>query len=166
MKSGWRHTAKFAGSVHGVVVHMTTDTFLPLRAGIRSPMPDLCGNFTYTDGDVSSEYSTSASARAVSHDIHQSTGFFLLYTPPFSTNLPNSLMIVASYEWSMVRYGESQSANTPSRLNSSRCIFTYFSAYSRHSFLISCLLIPFFLGPSCLSTWCSIGSPWQSLPGG
>ncbi|MFC1566632.1 hypothetical protein ACFL4A_02200 [bacterium] len=35
----------------------------------------LNGNFTNTDGDLWSAYSTSASANAVSHDLHQYTGF-------------------------------------------------------------------------------------------
>ena len=50
--------AKFAGSVHGVVVQITMLAW-PANS------PRTIGNFTYTAGSVRSTYSTSASASAV-----------------------------------------------------------------------------------------------------
>ncbi len=57
--------ARLAGSVHGVVVQMTKETFLPLSFGTRSATSGPAGKATYTDGLAWSSYSTSASASAV-----------------------------------------------------------------------------------------------------
>ncbi len=68
-------------------------------------------------------------------------------------------------------YGLSQSPKTPSRLNSSRWIWTYFAAYARHLPIFSSGSIARRTStdavsrPSSLSTWCSMGRPWQSQPG-
>jgi hypothetical protein len=72
--SGCTATARLAGSVHGVVVQMAA-------AGAERPASGVGGGSTngyatYAEGDVMSAYSTSASASAVVHDAHQSTGFF------------------------------------------------------------------------------------------
>ena len=97
IKSGCRHTARFAGRVHGVVVHMTTETFLPDNAGISEPRSSFNGNLTKIEGDFSSAYSISASARAVLQLQHQWIGFLLLKRLPSRANLPHSAAIVASY---------------------------------------------------------------------
>ena len=54
---------RFAGNVHGVVVQISNDVLGSSTSG----------NFTMTDGSVSSQYSISASARAVSHLGHHVT---------------------------------------------------------------------------------------------
>ena len=43
---------RFAGSVHGVVVQMITNTLRPASAGSINAGSLLSGNFTYTDGLV------------------------------------------------------------------------------------------------------------------
>src|SRR5258706_10627939 len=98
--------ARFAGNVHGVVVQISANS---------SSRP-LTGNLTYTLGDLWSAYSTSASASAVRQVAHQYTGFLPRYTNPSPTISANAPMISASYSWLIVRYGCSQSPNTPSRL--------------------------------------------------
>ena len=64
VKLGCATIARFAGSVHGVVVQITSAARWPWTgstSGIR----------TYTDGDVLSLYSISASASAVLSRVHQ-----------------------------------------------------------------------------------------------
>jgi len=79
--------------------------------------------------------------------------------------------MTASYAGSIVMYGLSQSPNTPRRLNSLRWMSMKRFAYSRHlrRFSIGSIALrtsmPGVSRPSSLSTWCSIGSPWQSHPG-
>src|SRR5205085_1547538 len=68
-------------------------------------------------------------------------------------------------------YGCFQSPNTPRRLNSSRWMSMNFSAYSRQRRIFSAGSMAWRTStdalsrPSSLSTWCSMGSPWQSHPG-
>ena len=89
--------ARFAGKVHGVVVQIITNTFLPFRAGrYLFIFSSSTSNFTNTEGDSLSAYSTSASASAVTHEWHQWTGFLPLYTYPLLTNSANSLTIAPS----------------------------------------------------------------------
>jgi hypothetical protein len=71
-------TATFAGSVQGVVVQITRYSFS--RPAI--------GNLTKMDGSVSSQYSTSESAIAVSHRGHQ-----------FTTRWPRSSSPRSSARW-------------------------------------------------------------------
>ena len=66
--------ARFAGKVQGVVVQMTSDALRPPRASARAGLAVATGNFTYTVGEVSSSYSTSAWASAVLQCMHQCTG--------------------------------------------------------------------------------------------
>ena len=54
------------------------------------------GYFTYTDGDVWSWYSTSASASAVWQLAHQYTGLRPRYTMPFSMIVASSSTMVCS----------------------------------------------------------------------
>ena len=63
-----------AASVHGVVVQMR-----------RDPVPSLRGNLTIIEGSVSSQYSISASARAVSHLGHHVTTLLDALSRPFSS---------------------------------------------------------------------------------
>ncbi len=70
--SGCTAMARFAGSVHGVVVQITSEgvgAFGASGSGATS------GNFTYTDCVRCSSYSTSACASAVLSCMHQCTGF-------------------------------------------------------------------------------------------
>ena len=63
-----------AARVHGVVVQMRSD-----------PVPSLRGNLTMIEGSVSSQYSISASASAVSHLGHQVTTLLEALRSPFSS---------------------------------------------------------------------------------
>ena len=72
-----------AGSVQGVVVQMTAATLRPARAGKRlarrSRSFSASGKRTSIEGLTwCSSYSTSASASAVRHEMHQWTDFFAL----------------------------------------------------------------------------------------
>ena len=58
------------GNVHGVVVQITIDVSF-----VITPFPSTTGNFTNIDVALLSLYSISASANAVSHSVHQNTGF-------------------------------------------------------------------------------------------
>ncbi len=53
----------------------------------------------------------------------------------------------------------------PRRWKSSRCATTHFWAYSRQAFRKVTGSISRFFEPSSLSTFSSIGRPWQSQPG-
>ncbi len=70
-KSGCRAMAKLAGRVHGVVVQITMETSFPANTGYDLLRSEIMGNFTKIEGDVCSSYSTSASASAVLHEMHQ-----------------------------------------------------------------------------------------------
>ena len=72
-----------AGSVQGVVVQMTVQTFFPRSAGCfaasRSVSAAARGKRTSIQGLTwFSSYSTSASARAVRQEMHQCTDFLAL----------------------------------------------------------------------------------------
>src|SRR5215813_9136022 len=69
--AGCTAMARLAGSVHGVVVQITSDAGAPPAAGSGATS----GNLTYTDGVRWSSYSTSAWASAVLQYMHQCTGF-------------------------------------------------------------------------------------------
>ena len=75
MRSFETATATLAGSVQGVVVQMTR----------YSPGFPVSGNLTKIEGSVSSQYSTSASAIAVSHRGHQFTTRWPRSSMPFSS---------------------------------------------------------------------------------
>ena len=65
--------------VHGVVVQISTPAARSARAGASArsagSLPVESGNSTKIDGDRWGSYSTSASASAVRHPMHQCTGF-------------------------------------------------------------------------------------------
>src|SRR6185369_16005030 len=67
--------ARLAGIVQGVVVQMTTQSSFTARTGRSAETSSYSLNITKIEGEVWSAYSTSASARAVTHDEHQCTGF-------------------------------------------------------------------------------------------
>ena len=71
--------ARFDGMVQGVVVQMRTDADRAARSGASarhaSALSAPSGNSTKMDGDRCGSYSTSASASAVRHLMHQCTGF-------------------------------------------------------------------------------------------
>ena len=76
-------TARFAGSVQGVVVQMTAETRLPASSACFARSAAYWSSFsakrTSIDGLVwFSSYSTSASASAVRHEMHQWTDFLAL----------------------------------------------------------------------------------------
>src|SRR5690348_11698694 len=154
-----------AGSVQGVVVQIMVETFLPARAGSIFAGSLVSRYFTQTLGLVRLAYSISASARAVLSWMHQYTGRRPLYTAPFSMKLNNCRTITDSYCELIVEYGCSQRPRMPSRLNCSRWMLRYFSAYSRHFLRTAMGGISSFLRPSASSTLISIGRPWQSQPG-
>ena len=65
----------------------------------------------------------------------------------------------------MVMYGSSHSPITPRRLNCPRWMSSHFSAYFRQRRRNSTADISFFFEPRSLSTFSSMGRPWQSQPG-
>ena len=73
--SGCAATMRLAGKVHGVVVQMSNDVVGSSTSG----------NLTMTEGSVSSQYSISASARAVSHLGHQVTTLLDSSSNPLSS---------------------------------------------------------------------------------
>jgi hypothetical protein len=93
-RSGCTATAMLAGSVQGVVVHAAAAT--PSRPSRGAGSGSTKGYATLTSGDVTSAYSTSASASAVTHDAHHCTGFFPRYSSPASMHCPRMRISCAS----------------------------------------------------------------------
>src|SRR6266576_6620586 len=81
----WTAMALLAGSVHGVVVHMTAlRVFQSIDRNSLLKASEICnGNFTKAAVEVwFSSYSSSASARAVPDDGDQYTGLYCRYIRP------------------------------------------------------------------------------------
>ncbi len=85
------------GNVQGVVVHTNKNRLFSSSEHL------ITGNFIYTEADFMSSYSISASARAVSQEIHQYIGLFAWCIYPSEYNSQKDFIIVASYSWLRVR---------------------------------------------------------------
>ena len=165
--SGWTAIARFAGSVHGVVVQISrpgAPGSRTLNRALNSPGFS-AGNSTHTLGSSRSAYSSSASASAVRLAMLQCTGLSFRYTSPCSTNRANTSNVAASYSGRIVAYGRPQSPRMPRRWNWSLWRAMYFSAWSQQSLRTWSLSMSRSFGPTCSWILCSIGRPWQSHPG-
>ena len=157
-KSGCTATAMLAARVHGVVVQIRSEA-----------LPSFSGNLTITDGSVSSQYSISASARAVSHLGHQVTTLLEGFSRPFSSAFWMVHHADSRYSSLIVWYGLSQSIQTPSCLNCS--VMSAWSPRANSLQVVTNLSIPSssmsFLEwtPICFSTLTSMGRPCMSNPG-
>src|SRR5208337_5220142 len=106
-------TATFAGRVQGVVVQMRR----------YSPGFPVRGNLTKTEGSFSSQYSTSASAIAVSHRGHQFTTRWPRSSIPRSSALARVHQAASIYSGFTVWYAPGKSIQTPRAANWSSISF-------------------------------------------
>src|SRR3990167_4343733 len=117
--------ASLAGNVHCVVVQITMER-VGVGVGVGVGVKRLkhfstftTSNATSIAGDIFSLYSTSASANAEPHAVHQCTGFCPRCKCPFATIFESARTAFASYFESIVKYGFCQSPKTPKRSKSS-----------------------------------------------
>ena len=122
-------------------------------------------NLTYIDFEETSAYSTSASAKAVSQDAHQYTGFKPFSMYPLLYISPKTLTCSASYSGLIVKYGFSQFPRTPKRRNSFSCPLRFLCANSLHFALNSPSVIECLPPLIFFTTAFSIGNPCPSYPG-
>ncbi len=122
VKSGCTAAARFPGIVHGVVVQTS-------RYSLSLPS---IANLTKIDGSVSSQYSISASASAVSHLGHHGSTLRSVTSRSLSYACLRVHQTDAMYDGLIVRYGLSQSIQTPRSLKSSVILVLNLSAKSLH----------------------------------
>src|SRR5687767_5842424 len=107
--SGLTAMARFAGSVHGVVVQTRNFSGSPFVPSLADTSPaSAAGNSTKMLGSETSLYSSSCSASAVWFVVLHGTGRSFLNTSPTSTNFANTSSCDASYAGDIVVYGASQ----------------------------------------------------------